>query len=145
MHGNIAGRERGRSGATYAEVLLATAFVALLLASVIDALSAGVESAELHLELAETHYHLSSLFEETLAQPFEDLDAEALAAGSPSVATAYSDAVGATRRRLVYLARYDADDADGDGNPFTGGEDGLLWVRVELEYSHRALETLTAR
>ncbi len=36
-------------------------------------------------------------------------------------------------------------DNDGDGNRFTGGDDGLLWIRVELENTELALETLTAR
>ena len=126
-------------------MLLAASLVALMLGPAIDALSTGIRAAESNVEQTESHFHLASLVEETLASPFDDLDAEALAVASPAVPTAYSDATGSPRRRLVFLARYDVDDADGDGNPFTGGEDGLLWIRVELENSPMALATLTAR
>lgn len=139
-------RDRRRSaGFSYVEVLIATALIAISLAPAIDALIAGIRGAGIHVALAEEHYHLVGRLEELLAQPFDDLDAEAQAVGSPTLATAYSDAGGTPRRRLVFLARYDGDDADGDGNPFTGGDDGLLWVSVELEHTGRVLETLTSR
>ena len=48
-------------------------------------------------------------------------------------------------RRLVYLSRYDADNADGNGNFFDAGMDeGLLWVRVEIEGTDQAIESLTS-
>ena len=54
----------------------------------------------------------------------------------------YSDAAGTESRRLVFLARYDGDDGDGDKDPFTGTDAGLLWVRVTIEDSPRSLETV---
>ena len=54
----------------------------------------------------------------------------------------FSDAVGTESRRLVFLARYDGDDADGDNDPFTGTDAGLLWLRVTIENGPRALETV---
>jgi hypothetical protein len=43
------------------------------------------------------------------------------------------------------LSRYDADDADGDDDPFTGTESGLIWVRVILADTVHGFESLTAR
>ena len=68
-----------------------------------------------------------------------------MAINNPTVAsTVYSDAAGATNRRLVYLSRYDADNADGDNDFFTGMDAGLVWVRVELEGTTQAIEGLTS-
>lgn len=133
------------AGISYVEVLIATALIALAMVPAIDGLQAGLQGAEAHVEMTEAGFHLASALEEVLAQPFASLDAAATAAGHFKTPTSYSDALGSERRRLVYLWRYDADDADGDGDRFTGGEDDLLWVRVELENTSRALETLTAR
>jgi hypothetical protein len=46
--------------------------------------------------------------------------------------------------RQVYLSRYDGDNADGNGNVFDGTDEGLLWVRVEIEESGLAIERLTS-
>ena len=138
-------RRRRSAGFSYVEVLIATTLVALALAPAIDALISGIQGAGIHASMTEEHYHLVGRLEEVLAEPFDDLDAEALAVGNPAVATTYSDAGGTPRRRLVFLARYDGDDADADGDPFTGGDDGLLWVRVDLENTGRTLETLASR
>ncbi|MBI5446002.1 MAG: hypothetical protein HY900_32915, partial [Deltaproteobacteria bacterium] len=43
----------------------------------------------------------------------------------------------------VYLARYDADNADGDNDPLTGGDSGLLWVKVTYAGRPGGLETVT--
>lgn len=136
-------RRRRSGGFSYVEVLIATALVAVALAPALDALISGIQGAGVHVALAEEHYHALGRLEEVLAEPFATLDAEALSAGGPTVPTAYSDAGGTPRRRLVFLARYDGDDADTDGNPFTGGDAGLLWVAVEIEHTGRVLETLT--
>ena len=79
------------------------------------------------------------------------------AAGNYKTPTGYSDAAGSSQRRVVFIGLYDADDRDGDGNPFTvpdpnldGDNDlytgyvGPLWLRVEIEGSVTAFETLTA-
>ena len=139
------GRLRRLGGFSYVEVLIATALISLALAPALDALIGGIQGAGIHVTMAEEHYHLLGGLEQVLAEPFDELDAEALAVGDPAVATAYSDASGTPRRRLVFLARYDGDDADADGDPFTGGDDGLLWVAVELEHTGRVLESLTSR
>jgi hypothetical protein len=83
--------------------------------------------------------------EETLAQPFSDLDAAAVAAGSRTAPTSYSDAVATPDRLLVFMARYDGDDVDTDSDPFTGGDEGLLWIQVAIEDTDYALETVIGR
>ena len=46
----------------------------------------------------------------------------------------------------MYLSRYDADNADGNGDFFDAGVDeGLLWVRVEIEGTSQAIEGLTSQ
>jgi hypothetical protein len=86
------------------------------------------------------------MLEDVLAKPFNELDTEAVAIGDPTVAsTVYSDPTTEADRRLVYLSRYDADNADGNGNPFDAGMDeGLLWVRVEIAGANQAIEGLTS-
>ncbi len=122
---------------------MAVSLIALALVPTLEALQGGIQGGAVHQQHATRHYHLAAKVEEVLAQPFNALDTEAQAAGSPTVATAYSDGAGAADRRLVYLARYDGDDADGDGDSFTGGDQGLLWVKVEIEGEGAGFETLT--
>ena len=100
----------GEAGFSYVEVLLATLIMTLALAPAIDGLMTGTLGASVHLEMAEEHFHVASLIEEILAQPFDRLDAEAVLVGSPLIATALCDAPGGARRRLVHLARYDGDE-----------------------------------
>ncbi len=135
--------DRPRSGLSQLEVLVATLLVAMSLVPALEALQTGVMAGGIHESQTTSHYHLAAMLEEVLAQPFADLEAEALAAaGAP---TAYSVAVAAPDRRLVFLSGYDGDDADADGDPFTGVDPGLLWVRVEIEATEHALETLTSQ
>jgi hypothetical protein len=57
----------------------------------------------------------------------------------------YSDPSTQANRRLVYLSRYDADNADGNGDFFDAGMDaGLLWVRIEFEGTNQGIEGLTS-
>ena len=43
------------------------------------------------------------------------------------------------------MSRYDGDNADGDDDPLTGTDDGLLHVRVEIEDTVYVFETLTSQ
>ena len=72
-------RRRRSAGFSYVEVLIATTLVALALAPAIDALISGIQGAGIHVSMTEEHYHLVGRLEEVLAEPFDDLDAEALA------------------------------------------------------------------
>ena len=85
-----------------------------------------------------------SKLEQTLALPFSELLTQADLVADPKVLipAPFSDPAGTESRRLVFLARYDGDNDDGDKDPFTGTDAGLLWVRVTIENSPRSLETV---
>ncbi len=136
---------RREAGYSYVEVLVATALVVLALIPALESLSTGLLGTRAHIASATEDLSLASRLEDLLAQPFDVLDAEALAVGSSTVPTVFSDAPGTSPRLLVFVARYDGDDADGDGDGFTGTDEGLLWLSVQVENTHRALSTLTAR
>ena len=142
---NMRVRRRNPAGFSYVEVLVATVLVALTLVPAIDALSSGIMAGGVHASAVVRQNALQAKLEEMLALPFDDLDAEALAVGSYLTPTSYSDTAGSSDRRLVFLALFDVDDADSDGNALTGGEAGLMWVRVTVEGTVDAVETLTSR
>ena len=130
-------------GFSYVEVLVATVLVAICLVPALEALQTGIQGAAVHESDTVNKNRLSAKLEEVLAAPLSDLDAAALAAGDTTTPTSYSDTAGTTDRRLVYLSRFDGDNADADDDPFTGVDEGLIWVRVAIENSAHALETLT--
>lgn len=129
-------------GFQYVEVLVATVVLAVCLAPALEALTGTgttrAGAATLDRDLERVHARLETV----LAQPFASLEAAAAGNATPG---SYSDAAGTPGRLLVYIAGYDGDNADGDGNPFTGADSGLLWVRVRTEEGRPVLTTLTAR
>lgn len=133
------------SGFSYIEVLIATVLVAMSLVPALEALQTGILGSRIYRDAVEQHHHLQARLEKVLAEPMVALEAAALAAGSPTVLSSYSEPPGTDRRLLVYLSRYDGDNADGDGNPFTGTDAGLLWVRVEIENTPHSIESLISR
>jgi type II secretory pathway pseudopilin PulG len=130
-------------GFSYVEVLVATVLIAITLVPALEALEGALIGSKVHETLSVQQYHLQTKLEEVLAQSFDSLNVAAAAAGSATVATSFSDGMGAINRRIVYLSRYDGDNADGDADPFTGVDNDLLWVRVEIENTAYAFETLT--
>ena len=130
-------------GFSYTEVLVATALIAVALIPMLDALTPGLQGVQIHREQAEIHFVLQGKMEEVLAQDFHDLDAEGLAAGSPTTPTVYSD-TGAVVPHEVFIWRWDADNADADDDGFTGGEDDLLWIRGATADGAMQLNTLVA-
>lgn len=124
---------------------MATVLIAVTLVPALEAVQTGVLGAGIYEREAIAHQRLLAKLEETLAEPFGTLELAAAEAGSPVVPSRYSDPPASESRRLVLLAGYDADDADGDGDPFTGADEGLLWMRVEVQGTSRAMETLTTR
>ena len=134
------------AGLTYVEVLIATALITITLVPAIEALKPATMGMSIHEEQTVRHYLLTARLEEVLARSFSELDDEAVAISDPTVPSAtYSDPAGQANRRLVYLSRYDADNADGNNNFFDAGMDeGLLWLRVELEGTVQAIEGLTS-
>jgi hypothetical protein len=135
----------GQSGITYVEVLIAAALIAVSLVPMMDAVRTASISAGVHEDAAVQNLHLVATMEDVLAEPFASLEAAATAAGSESTLTSYSDLAGANNRRLVFLSLYDGDNADTDNDPFTGTDPGLMWVRVELEGTAQAIETLISQ
>lgn len=148
-------------GLSYVEVIIAAALIAIALVPMLEALQSGIQGAGIHQSLTTDHYQLKAKMEEVLAEPFTNLLSAAAAAGNKTTPTSYSDSAGSSQRRLVYLSFYDAGDTDGDTDPFTildantdadnnpyTGTDvviDLLWVRIEIENSVQAFETLTSQ
>jgi len=132
-------------GFSYIEVLVATILIGVALVPALQTLETGLVGAETHELTATQQYYLLSRFEEVLAQPYSNLEAAALAVGSSTTPTSYSDTAGSNNRRLVFLSEYDGDNADADNDPFTGTDDGLMWVRIEIENSPLFFETLTSQ
>lgn len=132
------------SGFSYAELLIATLLITIMLIPALEAMQSGIMSSGLHTELARDHYRISEKMEQTLARPFDQLLAQADLVADPTVLVPepYSDSAGTQSRRLVFLSRYDGDNADTDNNPFTGTDAGLIWIRVAIENRPRSLETL---
>lgn len=136
---------RSQCGFLYVDVLVALLVLAVCLPAALGALSSAARAAAVERQTVARRYRLIGLMEQLLATPHATLDAAAIAAGGPTVPTSFSDAGGTIERRLVFIARYDADNADGDGNRFTGGDAGLLWVRVSIDgQPAAAVETLIA-
>lgn len=126
------------------EVLIATLLIMIMLVPALDAMQSGIQGSGVHIQLAQNQYRMISKMEQTLALPFSELVAQADLVADPTVLipAPYSDPAGTASRRLVYLARYDGDNADADADPFTGTDAGLLWVRVTIANNPRALETV---
>jgi type II secretory pathway pseudopilin PulG len=134
------------AGFSYVEVLVSAVLIAVTLVPAVTALLGGIRGGSIHAQRAADHYRLTGKLEEVLAMPFEDLQQAADAAGGPgTMVAAYSDSAGIEGRRLVYLSRYDGDNLDSDLDPFTGVDDGLLWVRVQIENTWDMMETLTKK
>ena len=132
-------------GLTLVEVLVTAVLLSVLLLPAISALQTSAVGADVHADIASGHYQITSRVEELLAEPFSDLSDAAIAAGSSTTPSSYSDPVGPPGRLLVYLSLYDGDNADTDDNPFTGTDAGLLWIRIDIEGSVHTLQTVTAR
>ena len=131
-------------GFSYLEVLVATLLIVIMLVPALEAMQSGIQGSGIHTQLAQNQYRMISKIEQTLALSFSELLAQADLVADPTVLipAPYSDTAGTEFRRLVFLARYDGDNADADDDPFTGTDAGLLWVRVTIEDSPRSLETV---
>ncbi|MDX1516081.1 MAG: prepilin-type N-terminal cleavage/methylation domain-containing protein [Woeseiaceae bacterium] len=133
---------RAQRGLTIVEVLVALTLLAVLLIPAVTAIHTGLLGSQVHSDTGRNHYRLLSRLETVLAESFDELEA---AAAGPTVASSYSDAAGPSDRILVYIAGYDADNADADNDPFTGPDPDILWLRVAVEGSAASLDSLTTR
>ena len=135
---------KAQAGLSYIEVIVATLLITVALVPMMDALQPGLQGAQIHRDKTEVNFVLSGKLEQVLAESFDDLDAAATAAGGFKNATTYSD-TGARVPHEVFIWRWDVDDADGDDDGFTGGEDDILWVRVATTDESAELQTLISR
>jgi len=133
-----------QAGFSYLELLIATLLITIMLVPALDAMHSGIQGSGMHAQLARNQYRMIAKMEQTLALSFGELLQQADGVAGPTVLIPppFSDPAGTESRRLVFLARYDGDDADADNDPFTGSDAGLLWLRVTIEDSPRALETV---
>lgn len=134
-----------QAGWSYGETLLAVVVLGVALAPALETLDTAFAGARVGATTALWQQRVATRLETLLAEPFASLDAAALAAGSATAPSGYSDPAGNPDRVLVFLSRYDGDNADGNGNPFDGTDAGLLWVRVAIENSPYELSTLVAQ
>lgn len=134
---------RHSEGFSYLEVMISVLLIATVLVPASDLLSSALQGSQIHEERSAAHYRLVAKMEEVLARPLPELRQQADSAGSPNVVIdAYSDSAGTYQRRLVYLSRYDADNADGDDDGFTGTEPDLFWLKVVVEGGNMRTITL---
>ncbi len=134
-----------QAGLSYAETLLAVVVLAVALVPALETLDTAFTGAQVSETVIDWQQALATRMEDMRAEPFGDLDAAATAAGSETTPSSYSDAAGPPDRVLVFLSRYDGDNADSDNDPFTGADPGLLWVRVAVENTPYDLTTLVAQ
>lgn len=130
---------RRQSGLSYVEVLVAVIIIAASVMPATDALRGAMNTANADTAATVNHYRLVGKLDEVLTRPFAVLSPQA---AGRATATAYSDAPGSSNRRLVFISAYDGDNADADNDPFTGTDTGLLWIRVEIEGTVNAIQSL---
>ena len=133
-----------QAGFSYLEVMVATLLITIALVPMMESLQPGLQGAQIHQDKTEVNFVLGGKLEQVLAESFDDLDAAAAAAGSPTTPTGYSDA-GASVPHEVFIWRWDVDNADADDDEFTGGEDDILWLRVATADGLIDLQTLISR
>jgi hypothetical protein len=131
-----------QSGFSYTETLLAVTVLGLAIVPALDALHGAFTGSAVQRDVVIWQQQLATRLEGVLAEPFAVLEA---AAGDETVPSAYSDAAGSADRMLVYVSSYDADNADGDDDPFTAKDAGIVWVRVAFANAPYALETVIAK
>lgn len=131
-------------GFSYVEILVAMSLIAVALIPAMNALRVGVSATTVQETRLTNHYALVGRMEQVLAEPFAALNTAAGVAGDETTPTSYSDPFGSDPRLLVFLGRYDIDNADADDDPFTGADGGVLWVRVAVEGTQRSFETLVS-
>ncbi len=134
-----------QAGISYAETLLAVTVLALALVPALESLQTAFTGTAVQEDVMQWQQLLATRMEDILAEPFATLDDAAQAAGSETTPSSYSDPAGGPDRVLVFLSGYDGDNADADGNPFTGSDEGLLWVRIAIENTPYDLTTLVAQ
>ena len=130
-------------GFSYIEVLVSVVLLAVCLVPALQALQTGISGGATP-SMAARPLLLHAKMEEVLSNPFPELYADTYGAGgnTAGINPTYSDAAGATDRRVVVMYRFDvATDA------LSSGDTGLLFVSVyyATDGSANALTTLAGR
>jgi len=133
-----------QAGYAYIEALIAVLLVATSLTPMMDSFTQLVSVQTRQAELNRLIDDSQTLLETVANEDYAILDTQALAAGGPAAPSSYSDSATITNRRLVFLSRYDIDNADGDNDGLTGVDPGLLWIRLQTEGTSIDLQTLVA-
>ncbi|MEM7280760.1 MAG: type II secretion system protein [Pseudomonadota bacterium] len=128
-----------QQGFSLAEVLATLILLSLVIAPALLSLQSAVDTANRDIDLTEQDFVLQARMESVLAESYNTLLAEAL---GPSTPSSYSDAQGTPNRVTIYVAGYDLDNADADGDRFTGIDDGVLWIRAEIEDTGQRYDSL---
>jgi type II secretory pathway pseudopilin PulG len=139
----------GDRGFSYVEILVAIVLIAVCLIPALKSLSPAFFGIMEREKLGSNYLAVRSKLEEVLAASYRDLEIAAQDAGGPLVPSSLSEPAYMTSdgRQIVlqvYLSGYDADNADGDNNRFTGTDEGILWVKVQVDGSPESLETFTS-
>ena len=133
------------AGISYAETLLAVTVLALALVPALESLQTAFTGTAVQEDVMQWQQLLATRMEDILAEPFATLDDAAQAAGSETTPSSYSDPAGGPDRVLVFLSRYDGDNADSDNDPFTGVDEGIVWAQISIENTPYDLTTLVAQ
>ncbi len=136
---------RRQRGFGYIEALVAVVLLAIAIVPALDALSNATRGAPTADRDDDLWQAVANKLSDVAGARFDDLDTAASLAGSATTASLFSDASGATPRVMIYLSRYDGDNADGDNNPFTGTDADLIWVRAAITDPPVEMTTLVTR
>ncbi|MDO7597659.1 MAG: type II secretion system GspH family protein [Pseudomonadota bacterium] len=141
-------------GFSYIEVLIAIFILAVAIVPAMEALQTSIQGAGVQESLIVQHYTVNARMETMLAESYSSLLAGAKVATDASTPTSFSDSAGGAERVVVLLALYDADafpftisdpNNDADNDIYTGDTSDLLWLRVEIENTAVAVESLKYR
>lgn len=132
-----------QGGFSYAEVLLSVILLAILLVPAMQSLNSAISGGS--SSVAAKQLNLRNKMEEVLSKPYKLLYAETSVSGgntTTSISANYSDAAGATDRRVVVLYRYDT-----TSNALSSSDTSVLYISVyyEAEGNTNALNTLVGR
>lgn len=126
--------------------VLATSFIlAVCITPALEAFYSGIQGSSIGETTTIDMFYLNGKMEEMLGKPFPELSAST---GNPTTPSSFSDIITTTDNRqlsrLVYLSKYDGDNADGDNNGFTGTDENLIWIKTELEGTAYSVESLVS-
>jgi Tfp pilus assembly protein PilV len=138
-------KPRGQRGFGYVEALVAVVLLAVVLVPALEALGNAARNAPTAAQDDTLWMSAANKLRDVTGSRFDDLDAAATAAGGAGNVSSLSDPTGSSPRVLIYLSRYDGDNADGDDNGFTGTDTDLIWVRAAVADTPVSLDTLVTR